>query len=192
MAINTSLRCSRMGEAGKPINVVATELRAIAEQMEVVSGRLLMSLRTLEEKAVALTSPEEEGIVLGERLDRALASISDAGSKISNDLNQLAERGDGIARDVSRNVASLDFTRDIGTVLDECTWQIEEHAAALADPDAEIEEPSEALLRLADSLYAAYTMARERQVHGLVFAPPVASATREAMPAEDDLDAAFF
>lgn len=192
MAINTSLRCSRMGEAGKPINVVATELRAIAEQMEVVSGRLLTSLRTLEEKAVALTSPEEEGIGLGERLDRALASISDAGSKISNDLNQLAERGDGIARDVSRNVASLDFTRDIGTVLDECTLQIEEHAAALADPDAEIEEPSEALLRLADSLYAAYTMARERQVHGLVFAPPVASATREAMPGEDDLDAAFF
>ena len=192
MAINTSLRCSRMGEAGKPINVVATELRAIAGQMETVSGRLLSTLRALEEKSVALVAPGEVGPNLGDQLDRALASISEAGGKIARDLNQLAERGDSIARDVAQSVASLDFTSEIGSVLDECTLQIEEYAAGLSEPGIEIEEPSEDLLRLADALYATYTMARERQVHGLVFAPPVAAAAAESTAADDDLDAAFF
>lgn len=192
MAINTSLRCSRMGEAGKPINVVATELRAIAGQMETVSGRLLVSLRDLEEKSVALVSADDDGTGLGEQLDRALGNISEAGAKISRDLGALAERGDGIARDVTRDVANLDFTRDIGTVLDECVLHIEEFAAACADPGFEVEEPSDALMRLADALYASYTMARERQVHGLVFAPPVAAAAPEAAASDEDLDAAFF
>ena len=192
MAINTSLRCSRMGEAGKPINVVATELRAIAGQMETVSGRLLVSLRDLEEKSVALVSSGDDGTGLGEQLDRALANISEAGAKISRDLGELAERGDGIARDVTREVANLDFTRDIGTVLDECALQIEEFAAGVSDPDAEVDEPSDVLLRLADEIHATYTMARERQVHSLVFAPPVAAAAPEAAAGDDDLDAAFF
>lgn len=193
MAINTSLRCSRMGEAGKPINVVATELRAIAGQMETVSGRLLISLRDLEEKSVALVSSGNDGTGLGEQLDRALGNISEAGAKISRDLGELAERGDGIARDVARDVANLDFTRDIGTVLDQCVLQTEEFAAAsCADPGFEVEEPSDALMRLADALYASYTMARERQVHGLVFAPPVAAAAPEAAASDEDLDAAFF
>lgn len=192
MAINTSLRCSRMGEAGKPINVVATELRAIAGQMEVVSGRLLATLRALEEKSTALVSNGETSSGLGEQLDRALASISEAGGKISRDLGLLAERGDGIARDVTRDVSGLDFTRDIGPVLAGCARDIEDHAASLPGPDGDIEEPSEELLDLADKLYAAYTMARERQIHGLVFAPPVASAGPAATAADDDLDAAFF
>jgi hypothetical protein len=192
MAINTSLRCSRMGEAGKPINVVATELRAIAGQMEVVSGRLLSTLRQLEEKSDALLSNGETGTGLGDQLDRALASISEAGGKISRDLGLLAERGDGIAHDVTRDVAGLDFTGAIGPVLAECARQIEDYASAVGEPDGDIEEPSDELLNLADTLYATYTMARERQIHGLVFAPPVASTAPAAAAADDDLDAAFF
>lgn len=191
MAINTSLRCSRMGEAGKPINVVATELRIIAGQMETVSGYLLTTLHALEEKSVALADPAAGGTGLGEQLDEALASIREAGGKIAGDLNRLSERGDVIARKVSKDVSTLDFTRGIGDILEECTASLDECATELGEPE-EIDEPSEDLLRLADTLYAAYTMAREREVHKQVFAPPVAAATPAPAAADDDLDAAFF
>lgn len=198
MAINTSLRCSRMGEAGKPMNVVASELRVFAEQMETVSDRLLAGLNGLSEAASrARTDSADASSTLGEGLDAALANIKQAGTRVADDLKELSARGDHVARSVGQGVSRLDFARELGDILDECAVALAQAAAdAGVDIDGLTEEGRLAAAPLAERLFKTYTMAREREVHRRIFpaeAPSDAAGDTPAGAAEDDdLDAVLF
>ncbi len=192
MTINTSLRCSRMGDAGKPMNVVASELRVFAEQMEVVSARILERLDAIGAAAQEQVGKQGlSGLSLGEALDNALAKIRAAGSRMESDLKNLSAKGDHVAREVGRGVSRLDFTRELGEVLEHCTLALADRAVAAQD-DAENEGSS----ALAEKIFAKYTMARERQIHRAFFPAEAAVVLAVANPASDDddedLDAALF
>lgn len=190
MAINTSLRCSRMGEAGKPMNVVASELRVFTDQMETVSGRLLGGLARLSEVASAMTGDGEAPTSLGEGLDAALANITTAAARTGADLKDLSARGDRVAHSIGEGVSRLDFTRELGEVLEECAVALAE--AAAAEAVMQVGEGDEAMAAaLAERLFRTYTMAREREVHRLHF-PQAAEAVVQPAAAEDDLDAVLF
>jgi hypothetical protein len=195
MAINTSLRCNRMGEAGKPINVVASELGSFAAQLESLSELLLATLKELEGKADALIAAGSVSLTLSTDLEAALSDIRDAGARSAGGLREIALKGDQIAGDVARSVARLDFSRELGEFFEECSLMLEEEAASLAEED-EAGEPSDALLALQESLRARYTMAREREVHARHHFAGGQSAVSEAGlaagGAEADLDEALF
>jgi len=195
MAINTSLRCSRMGEAGKPMNVVASELRVFAEQMETVSDRLLAGLNELSGAASkARTGSDDASSSLGEGLDAALANIKQAGARVADDLKELSLRGDHVARSVGQGVSRLDFTRELGDILDECAMALAQ-AAADAEVEGNAEELGSAAALLAERLFKTYTMARERDVHRRFFpadAPSGVAGSAPAQAVEDDLDAMLF
>jgi hypothetical protein len=53
MALNTTLKCSRIGETGKPLGVIAVELRAHAGHLETSAARTLTSLEGLSASADA-------------------------------------------------------------------------------------------------------------------------------------------
>jgi methyl-accepting chemotaxis protein len=193
MAINTSLRCSRMGEAGKPMNVVASELRVFAEQMETVSGRLLTGLNGLADAAAkARAGGKDASSSLRDGLDTALATIKNTGLRVADNLKDLSARGDHVARSVGQGVSRLDFTKELGDILDECAMALAQ-AAADAEPEGDAtDEGREMAAQLAEALFAKYTMAREREVHRRFFpvAAPVEAKADE--PVADDLDAVLF
>lgn len=198
MAINTSLRCSRMGDAGKPMNVVASELRVFAEQMEAVSDRLLVGLNGLSEAALqARSGGSDASSRLGEGLDAALAAIKQAGSRVADDLKELSVRGDDVARSVGGGVSRLDFTRELGDILDECALALASTAADAVAADANLDDADRAAAApIADRLFKTYTMLREREVHRRIFpADTVTNGSAGEGPQtaeEDDLDALLF
>ncbi|MEO3387225.1 chemotaxis protein [Mesorhizobium sp. CAU 1741] len=195
MAINTSLRCSRMGEAGKPMNVVASELRVFANQMEVVSGRILEGLAALGAAASELGADDADATSgLGEALDNALANIREAGERMEADLKTMAAKGEHLGREVGSSVSRLDFTRELGEVLESCTLSLATEAAESVSGEAG-DDISPAVLTLSEQLFKTYTMARERQVHR-AYIPPQEEVAAEAATAtaneDDDIEAALF
>ena len=191
MAINTSLRCSRMGEAGKPMNVIASELRVFAEQMEAVSDRLVSGLSGVRESAVAMVDGDGEAPVsICTSLDTALEAIKQAGARMGADIKELSAKGDHLARNVGESVSRLDFTRELGDVLEECAVVLVHSAADGFDVDA---SPIDDATAAAQRQYATYTMAREREVHRRFFPAPAADDAAQPVAApQDDLDDVFF
>ncbi|MGI6856767.1 hypothetical protein [Mesorhizobium sp. 1B3] len=165
MTINTSLRCSRMGDVGKPMNVIATELRVFAEQMEAVSESMLERLEALSKAASDLGSDSADlSRSVGSALDNALATIGEVGGRMEDDLGRLIMSGDRVARDIMHGVSRLDFTSELGDVLEACTLsmirQVED--APLSEMP---NDPGNPTVAMADEIFATYTMARERDIH---------------------------
>lgn len=195
MAINTSLRCSRMGDAGKPMNVVASELRVFANQMETVSSRILDGLSALGDAARDLGG-DDAGTTsgLGEALDNALAKIRAAGERMEADLKTMAAKGEHLAREVGGSVSRLDFTRELGEVLEGCTVSLATEAAESAS-GAAAGEITPQVRDLSEQLFKTYTMARERQVHRAYIPLEEQAAAQPATTRaeeEDDLAAVLF
>ncbi len=152
MAINTSLRCSRMGTDGKPMNVVAAELRVFAQNMETISERLLAGLVRLDDAASdARIGGAEATSKLGAGLDAALEGVVQAGARVADDLKDLSIRGDQVSRSVGHGVSRLDFTRELGEVLEECAVAL---AQASADADNDSDGDTIDVNALAESLFA--------------------------------------
>ncbi|MEO4000983.1 chemotaxis protein [Mesorhizobium sp. CAU 1732] len=190
MAINTSLRCSRMGEAGKPMNVVASELRIFADQMETVSSHILGCLDHLSARAKGL-SGDNSGLTprMGETLDGALSHIRQSGEEMAGNLKELAIRGDQVAKSVAQSVAKLDFTRELGDVLEECAVALDTEAAGPVSAEDRVSGDGP-LHGIAERIFATYTMARERDVHRRHFDQPAAGHARAVTA--PDLDDVLF
>lgn len=186
MTINTSLRCSRMGDAGKPMNVIATELRVFAEQMEAVSGCMLERLEALSKAASDLESGSADlSHSVGSALDNALATIGEVGGRMEDDLGRLIMSGDRVARDIMQGVSRLDFTSELGDILEACTLSLIREVGDTTFSDLP-SDPGNATLAMADEIFATYTMAREREIHRRFI--PTGSASTATPSAQETVE----
>jgi len=192
MALNTTLKCSRIGETGKPLGVIAVELRQHAIHLEKSAAQTTSSLEGLFDAAEALGQRQGEdgkAAAAATVLSGAVARIGRAGDGVDSALTAVARQGADVVDMLRRAAERFDFHRQIGSVLDAA-------ASALLDKagDDEIfsDDVAHALRPLLDRLAKQYTMAQEREVHrvlteGLiepeVQAPPAATAVED----EDDV-----
>jgi hypothetical protein len=99
MALNTTLKCSRIGETGKPLGVIAVELRQHAIHLEKSAAHTLTSLDGLSSAAERLgrreTNDAEEGKAANAAtvLGGAVARIGKAGDGVEKDLAAVARQG---------------------------------------------------------------------------------------------------
>ncbi|MBW7921233.1 MAG: hypothetical protein H3C51_03945 [Rubellimicrobium sp.] len=203
MAINTSLRCRRLGDAGRAVVVVATELRNFAAGLESVAGRILSELAGLDTLAAALMDDSTTGTAgasPGSALEAVLDRVRASHRRMQHDLQALAAQGEDLASDLGHGIARLDFTKDLGDTLDAATRDLAPGNDIAATHVAAA--PTVALLA---RIRASYTMARERRLHDDFFAgdftgdalPPADTAARRRAPATtattgDDLAAILF
>jgi hypothetical protein len=203
MAINTSLKCARIGDEGKPLAVIAVELRHHSGQIETLALSALSGLDAVAEEAGRLVhdsaataedgSGSDTAAGIGVWLEEVRTGLQQSSAMVEADLATLAAQGAAVATTLRHAAGSLDLRAEIGAVLDET-------AAALnreADPDpshvSDLEGPLGALLGKAGALY---TMASEREAHattvkGLAFALPDSRPTVAAKPAAS-VDDMFF
>src|SRR5262249_20179765 len=81
MSTNTHLRCNRLGEVGKPLGVIATELSTHARKLETSANATLDSLRGLDSLVV-----NEGGRLAGDEvLDEARLELSAQQLRSAND-----------------------------------------------------------------------------------------------------------
>ncbi len=189
MALNTNLRCSRLGEAGKSINVVTAELRIFAGKLDESADALVTGLPALEAAAGNLAPATNAGPGgLGENLTSAVANIRSAADTMEDELKVLSEHGREVASKISLLIGKLDFQRDLGDVLARSADMLETLAGAEI---ADISDLAEAIAPLDRKIFKLYTMAQERTVHrNIVPATEEAAAPAvvEAAQAADDED----
>ena len=194
MALNTTLKCSRIGETGKPLGVIAIELRAHAIHLEKSAALTTTSLEGLFNAAEALgqreTSQDGKAAAAATVLSDAVARIGKAGDGVDSALDAVARQGADVVDMLRRAAGRCDLHDQIGSVLDIAANQLLDMAG---DDEIFSDDIASALHPLLARLAKQYTMAQEREVHralteGLgeaVEAPAIAA------PVEDEDDVLF-
>jgi hypothetical protein len=190
MALNTTLKCARMGDPGKPLSVIAIELRSHAGLLEVSAQRALGVLGELAAAAGELVA-DHVASAAGEALAVATERLRKANTTVEADLSALADQGAKVVRALQDAAARLDFKGEIGAVL-------ETAAASLRAPSRAPLEAADgpAVAEILQAIAKSYTMAQEREVHaalaaGLPQAAEPAPAEPAAAPADDLEDLLF-
>ncbi|CAN5416259.1 chemotaxis protein [soil metagenome] len=195
MALNTTLKCSRIGETGKPLGVIAVELRAHAIHLEKSAAQTLDSLGGLLTAAEALGRREAEGdahegqaAAAAAVLTGAVARIGRAGDGVDGALTAVARQGAEIVDMLRRAGERFDFHRQIGSVLDEAAGDLLDKAG---DTEIPTDDIAAALRPLMARLAKQYTMSQEREVHRALTANLGGDAPTSAGAAPDPDDGLF-
>lgn len=191
IALNTNLRCSRIGEEGKAINVVTAELRHFAGRLDETAEDILAELHSLEAAAQQLV-----GQMNGEReecLDAQLEQVRDnlraAGDRMDTQLTALNEQSQTALTEINGSLRRLDFNEALGDVLRDCAARME-----ILEDVVPTEGPTEALDAIGSQIGRLYTMVAERELHAQIMGTelPASSVTESGTLSDDDLDDAFF
>ena len=163
MALNTNLRCSRLGEEARSINVITAELRLFAARLEESAETVVQQLTILDDAAQGLSANGATGAdTIDQPLADALQMIRDAGATMDTHLAELAADGDQMFNQVGRSIKTLDFESELGDVLERCAAEL----AHLAGPEiADISDLAAKAEELGQRIHKTYTMAQERSVH---------------------------
>lgn len=181
MAINSSLRCNRLGEVGKPLNVIALELSSHAIQLEDSANQTLGSLARLSEVSGNMTGQTEAAVDVT-RLEGVSDRLRRAADVIEHDLADLGVRGAETARSLDLANGQLGLKEDLGETLHAAAISLIEEAGPASDDLAGI---SEIIVEAMDEIARCYTMARERTIHAAhaIEGEPPLEAVAVALPA---------
>lgn len=168
MALNTTLKCARIGETGKPLGVIAIELRQHAGHLEMSAARTLAALEGLSMSAGASAGHDAEGgatLVAG-ALQSAVERFRTTGEEIDGDLAAAAREGEGVVDLLGRAVARFDFHGHVGSYLDKAASELD----AGAGDNGPLDDLMPVLGPMLQSLARTYTMVQEREVHAAMTA----------------------
>lgn len=189
MALNSNLRCSKLGDEGRSVNVVSAELRFFAEKLEEPANKVLGELQHFESAAAAFTQNRDAGgRDISEPLNAALAAIRQVSSRMEESIGEFEREGQEVFTKVSAAIGTLDFESELGEVLDDCVRTADE-LADLAEGD--ISDLGCDVASLSNRIYKIYTMAPEREIHQAYF-PMEAAAEAVAIPAAAANDEELF
>ncbi len=187
MALNTNLRCGRLGEEGRAINVVTAELRAFSAMLDGSAGNILDTLKGLEADAFQLVASNgnegADGGSLDGRLAEALTCIQESGDAMDKNIVALQATGRDVTSKVSSAVGTLDFKTELGDVLADCTEEARLSVAG-TPPVADLEP---ALSEIGERIAKTYTMKSEREIHGKIFGITADATATVAISSNDDL-----
>jgi hypothetical protein len=188
MALNTNLRCSRMGEEGRSINVVTGELRIFAAKLDESADAIEAGLVSLEEAALRVTPPEASGEDrLDERLTGTLDAIRGGANIMDDELETLSGHGRDVAGRIMASMGKLDFQHDLGEILAQCADTL----STLAGSDIpDTHGIDEIVATLGARIFKTYTMAQERTVHRSILPPgdDAVAIAATTTPSESDED----
>ncbi len=195
MALNTTLKSSRIGEAGRPLSTIAVELRAQAGYLEKIANQSLQTLNKLIAAAEALIQdrPGQAGSTSAAQdataaLGAAARRICDASDRTERDIVRLAERGGSVLELLNRSTGRFGFQEEIGEALDLVAADLANLAADAAPCGEDIQG---VLADILAKLSASYTMAQERAVHeAFVEAWSITFASDKAAPVVMDIGGA--
>jgi hypothetical protein len=182
MALNTNLRCSRMGEEGRSINVVTAELRIFAAKLDESADAIVTGLAALEQAAGRVASGKDATDQrLDERLSTAVENLRTAANVMEGELAVLSEQGREVASKITLSIGKLDFQHDLGEILIDCADRLNEMAGPYI---ADISDLEDVIAPLGERIFKVYTMSQERVVHRDIIpadeaaAPAVAEAAK--------------
>jgi len=196
MALNSNLACTRLGDAGRSVNVASGELRIFADKLEGPAEGIVLQMQEIETARDLLTSDNaQKGDGIDEPLEMARFAVDKVADEMSVGLAALSGKGDAVFQCIEQAIRKLDFRSDLGDVLDDCLTIAASDDAGVAAPMA---TGNTAIDVLSAKIFKTYTMAQERSIHHRFFTTTdVASTAAEANASatvedDDDVLAALF
>ncbi len=199
MAINIGLSCRRVEVIGRPMTVIANEIRTHSEQLDEAVTSITAAADDLQGCAKAMddaaSGPASGGT--GEDLDQSLAMIREAAGSTERALCVAAEQGDTIVRMIDETRDALEISLELATRVEAVGAGASELVNALGTAASGAGEPGaeDAAGAVMDVIARSYTMAGERQVHerfrALVGPHAGPSASVSGCPQQEDDDALF-
>jgi hypothetical protein len=183
MALNTTLKCARIGDPGKPLSVIAIELRVHAGLLEGSSQRTLVTLEQLSADASSMIE-DETGSSAGTALTKATQRMRTVNATVETDLSALAQQGEAVVRALGDAAKRLDFDVEIGAAIDAATALLDQPSGDASAVD------SETLTRILQSIAKSYTMKQEREIHAALTAGFNLDTPAQAPPAEAEISEA--
>jgi hypothetical protein len=181
MALNAAIKCARIGELGRPLAVIAVELRAHAGLLEESANRALDALQSLAVGSEQLALVEA-GASAGQVLASAAERLQAAGAAAEAELAAVTAQGGAVVDGLRGAVRELDFQGEIGAAMREAAAALAEEAAREhGSVDGELQA------KVLQAIARSYTMAQERRVHALfadeleTVAAPTAGALEDAL-----------
>jgi len=163
MAINSSLRCHRLGEIGKPLSVIAIELSSHAVQLEEAADQTLGSLTALADIASDMDggAGQDDGVD-ATRLDGVRGRLRQAADVVEHDLAGLGDHGEATVRSLALAADQLGLKEDLGDALHTAAIALAQAAGSVVEDLADIAGVVDVAM---DEIARCYTMARERTIH---------------------------
>lgn len=194
MAINIGLRCRNVGDAGKPIAVIANEIRSYSDRLDLIVSAISGAESILIESSSRISGQIAKGAGSLGQLSEFVDVIGECDRRTSSSLAFVNANAGDIQTALLRAIADLapllgdtgDLARSIAS-LDGCD---SEYAPAEADLESDLSE-------ICSSLFSVYTMNAERELHNQIlgelgldaFQTEIASLCDED---EDDFDDGLF
>lgn len=188
MALNSNLACTRLGEAGRSVNVASGELRIFADKLEIPAEGIVLQMQEIEAAKDLLMSDNTQKIGgIDEPLDQARTAVDRVADGMSVGLTALSREGEVVFSSIEEAIRKLDFRSDLGDVLDDCLRIAAEQDVGLAQP---MRAGTDAIDVFSAKIYKTYTMSQERAIHERFL--PVIAAPVAAAVADDDEDDGLF
>jgi hypothetical protein len=164
MALNTTIKCAQIGEAARPLSVIAIELRDKGRHLEEAAAGSLSALDELTHAADALATAGKGQARLSatEALEVAAKLIRDARNRTESEIANLVSNGEAVLGVLDQSSARLAFRAEIGDTLETVASELTVLGSVAAHSTDGIEDRIEAML---DEFHSHYTMAHERQMH---------------------------
>jgi hypothetical protein len=190
LAINAYLKCSRLGDAGRAVGVIATEMSVSGERLGTVAEAVLQRLADLRRMTRDAAGDEGVSTDLAADLAGVLAALHRVNDASRDNVAIIASRGETVVGRIAAIARQLDFEAALGERLAECDRLLRDDRSALWTGEG---RDSDLVRTFSEEMARHYTMAGEREIHAAVLgsAGAVEDPGRRAEPppsASEDLD----
>ena len=192
MGLNTSLKCDRLGAIGRPLAIIAQELRLYANEIASEASEVMTDLDQLVARAGALSGRAEDDRTadiasIAEIMAHSLSRLTTAGQALAGALGTLEHDGNVVAASLQETAVRTSVHEEIGRALRLAGTELADVAPEPVSEPGPVGPEAE---RLIERIAASYTMERERAI--LDRQVPGRSHQRGPEPASADLDDILF
>ncbi|MEA1672028.1 chemotaxis protein [Nitrospirillum sp. BR 11163] len=164
MGLNTSLRCGRLGTVGRPLSIIAQELRVYANEIAVEANGVMSELDQVAAIAASLSGQARaaaaaDAATMANVMTRSIARLEAAGQNLATALQTLERDGERVVCLLRETVDRTASHGEIGEVLRQAATDL-----AVLAPGPHIGDVPVQAEPLIGLMARSYTMARERQV----------------------------
>lgn len=169
MGLNTTLKCGRLGNAGRPLSVIAQELRACSHVAAVEADSIMVSVEHMTASVGALSSQDQSRhttdiVAIADAMTSSVDRLGTAGHNLGDALTALRRDSDKVCALLRDTAARITVHQEIGIVLRQAATDLD----AIVGDDELATDLSPAEEGVLAHIASAYTMAREREVHSQI------------------------